>query len=1252
MPVLTDEDVGISSSKILTDEDVGISQPKPESNPYLMGGLTPVQDVTPSILPEPKPIEAPIGSVKDFRGIALPLDVESKLRADTLAKEGIATLNLDQFNPTPKLDPGELSRLGMYPQLAKVVAGTQQAVSGLVDFFLTPEGAATGIFGAVPALTKPIAQSFLASMAAEAPGQVKRAYDAVQKGDYETVARELTGLAISGTMIGGALIKGESPIVERAAEVGPATEQAVKQQEGVPNASSQPETSKLHENVPPLTGEGQQTVPVQEGGQGIQPAKETTEVAQEQNTPEQMAARAEEALAQKGSNEKAQGQEIQKENVLNKPKAELSPGEYLAQSGEVEPMAALREHYEEIRKAVKEHKPVNAEAASKYEPDVPGSTQTVGEFLQEHTNYTLSEDGKAYVYKPSKWTKEAREAHEKATLPQNPKEPAVSEQAPPQAEAPKAIGEVQSPGPGEAGPVTPVTEPVTEQTQSQSPQAQAVIGTSPESQRIGITPAPAMHAVLAAPTGRLLPELQAKLRGMSGESLPRITMGDRLAGEAGVRYGSSQIFGPYAAEDLSHRVLPDDSGIDPSTFGAALTEQQLRGRRASFQAQANAASTPAEAAKFQEMANNVKTLVGRAPFRTEADLLAFVNRPEVREAVNRLDALYAQEIDPLAASAGLDVQNKPQVGALFDNGFINLFVPKEGGVPANKIAVGRTVANPAATMKKGTKFQRQRTGSSERYGINFHDMVANAYSGFLEVARKNDFDKALVDGGLAVIGKESPGPDWTSFPYEKTRVLGFNEGDLAFKKTTNNSIWLRKDLAQEYEIVSNLARNPFGKATSVMLGGWLNRFQMAGVLDAGFHSRALIKGLLEAPSSGLASEAGLSALARLDIVPKVARLVRTLFTDKIETRAKLADLANIGALSAKRPGINPINKAVKFVEENVRLTLGDIYDELAQEGRFPATETGKREFINRGLQYNMRLQSHTIRALRQTAIGPFVTAGRAGLARGVRRYALMDWAPPNDMPSRAWIAGNVLTKAAGTALLIGLANQLRTGTWTGRPGTPLGNIDVGNDDKGKIISITAADLLGNESRGGRAMGLRALIQSRRQGLSWNDTSAAMLRESINTLTHPILGPAVQAVYTGLTGQHLGVDLPESPAPLPGQSKIMARAKAAGEQLNPLVGAAEQVAGAKPERSPLETMAGAAGVVKTSPQQGNMPKIIHRSQLNTWVDSTLKQARQQGTASQQAAFLNTELRKLSYSDRQIALKEMKQHVPENVRARLR
>lgn len=768
-----------------------------------------------------------------------------------------------------------------------------------------------------------------------------------------------------------------------------------------------------------------------------------------------------------------------------------------------------------------------------------------------------------------------------------------------------------------------------------APIAQTLTLPGPVEDRIGVTPAGAAINSITAPLASLPAHIEGTLRTISGETMPKTTLANNEAGQAGARYGSTQVWAPFAAEQMSHEVLPEGSAVNPEKFGAALTEDALRGRRKFFQRAANDALSKGdlkEAERFQDAADAVKTVVGpNSPIKTEAELLAFTSEPEVQAAVERHNQLYASKIDPLAEEAGLDTSAKPTGGGLFPKGaFVNLFVPQEGGVLSRRTT---GTVNPIATMKRGSRFSLRRSGASEKYGVNYHDMIANAFGGFAEVARKNEFDKALVDAGLAVIGKDRPGDNFTFFPYERRKLLGLEENQVAWRKTVNKNIWVRNDIAREYETVSNLYRNPFSKLGSNIIGNWVNRYQMLGLLDATYHTRALVKGLLEAPLP-TGADPVISSL-RLDVLPKAARLVKNFFLDQAEKRSQLTELANIGALSqhAAYSWKAPVKSAVRFVEENVRLTLGQMFDELAKEGRFVANETNKREFVNRGLQYNKRFQGPIVRALRQSAIGPFVTAGRAGLARGIRRYALTDWARPTTLPNRAWIAVNVLSKAAGTALLVGIANQLRTSTWTGRTGTPIGTVDTGTDDKnGAPIVFDLTDMLGNEMRGARAFGLRALVEGKRVGLSNADIADSMVRESANALLHPMLGPMPQAGWTALTGERLGVGLPGAPKVLEG-SQALSNVKTAAEELNPYIAAGiERLSGKEPAAQAGKRTAQALGV-KTGQKPEtveNLPEIVHGRRINDFVEWLAKEARKK-PMDERKDFIDDQLEPLDRED---------------------
>lgn len=122
--------------------------------------------------------------------------------------------------------------------------------------------------------------------------------------------------------------------------------------------------------------------------------------------------------------------------VEAKPPELMTPREYLAQAGEVEPMAALRQQYGEMQRAYRERKPINAEAADKYEPDIGGSTQTVGQWLMDR-GYV--KEGDRYVYKGK--PVEAKPAEPTKPGPQAPAQP-VEAAAKAQAEIPEPLKKI------------------------------------------------------------------------------------------------------------------------------------------------------------------------------------------------------------------------------------------------------------------------------------------------------------------------------------------------------------------------------------------------------------------------------------------------------------------------------------------------------------------------------------------------------------------------------------------------------------------------------------------------------------------------------------------------------------------------------------------------------------------------------------------------------------------------------------------
>jgi hypothetical protein len=726
--------------------------------------------------------------------------------------------------------------------------------------------------------------------------------------------------------------------------------------------------------------------------------------------------------------------------------------------------------------------------------------------------------------------------------------------------------------------------------------------------------------------------LKDSLLTRAGRDMPKTTALSQPAGEAGVRLAASVEAAPHLARYFSERVLDGLKEVDADKLGAAITEEQLRGRRDTLINEAHkamAAGDEAAAHSFLDEASKVKTVIGSA-FKTEGELADFVTRPDVLEAARRIREQYKNEIDPLAAQTGLDPAAKPATGGLFGEPlFFNLFGLQEGAIPEWFKPTGKNslqILGSTPGMTRGTRFAKTRTGTAQGYGTNFHDMVQNAYRGFLEAARKNEFDQKLQAAGLASTFER---PGWT-------KAMG------SFGK----ELWLDPRVASEYGIANRAYKSGWEHLGLVKLQSVANKYQMWGMTDAIIHVKGMAKALWESPDSQLKTDTGIGVLLRSDLALKAYRAFQSATDTHLERLRKMAELANIGALDA-HPTMawhhwitNPLSPAVSKTIQGIKLILGDTYDRMAAQGVTKWSETGKREFVNQGLQYNKRLQGHFIRNLRDFQVGPFATAAKARMVRGAKAMALSPWLEGADTASKAWLRANMVSKMVGNGLLIGAVNYAISKTMFPR-GTKLGDIDTSQKDKhGNPLHVKALDTLSALGPGLRQSGIGAAIEAKRSGLSNVQAFEAARRDVINTQLG-WLGPAPRFAYGATIGQHLGVGLPAYPAAPPGQSQGILNLKTASQELNPLYATSLQSAlGGEPQKDFGEQLRGLLGVVPgMKPQlQERLPRIVTAGEFNRYMDSFAAQVRKAGPG-ERSKVIREGLAKLSGQNKAKALAEL-------------
>lgn len=786
------------------------------------------------------------------------------------------------------------------------------------------------------------------------------------------------------------------------------------------------------------------------------------------------------------------------------------------------------------------------------------------------------------------------------------------------------------------------------------------------------------------------------LGGVAGKTFPRTTLKSRQLGELGARWISSQIAAKPKAEVFAADVL-GNSGIEPRHLGAALTEDNLRSIKQAFNDKADEAEnrheliadlrgelenlkdmdaedpaikadkqkaqkeiarlkalTDEDVALFRDKANAVQSFIGTKnfPFKTEEEYQAFLDNPKTQEAVERHKSLWQAVVEPQYKEAmGLDPDLELPSRGLQTGARINLRAVLENETGRDVVRTANR-GNLLGTLRKKSPFGVRAKGTGEAYHVNYYDLMENTFGKQLEIANKNAFERALVDEGQAVIAP--PGESVTiegqpavPFPLKRQRIVYPGGGG----SSRNEMLYVNKKLAREYRIAANVDMPP----PPVVVRGVahaLNTSALAGATDATTHVLNQVSTLATLPgaSGRLLHDTMLSiAPGRPDIFVAVGRALAKGFRDN---RAQLASLAEIGALRAHEeptgiPGLRQLSQLVHWMDKTTRLALDDAYKRLAADNLVENSETARREFVNQVGQYNKRAQSYYKRWFRDTGLGPFVTAGTTFNTLGVRAVTLNPGVKTTTLPAAIAVRANMLAKLAGTAATVAIANYLLTkdkgGGVLGRPGIPLGDIDLGTDDKnGRPNRIAIFSMIG-PGRGMRVTGARGFIQGKMLGLPTGTAMQGAERDMINSAFSPWAGPPVKFLTTAATGHATAVDVPRvSPVVPPGQNQFASNLREAMVQANPVV------AGVKKGFEPGST--GWTEALKSQlprfiPQPGKPPEmmkdypgIVRRAQANTFIEDVIARARKMEPEARRAYLLDQVNRLEQPQDRQKAMKE--------------
>ena len=726
------------------------------------------------------------------------------------------------------------------------------------------------------------------------------------------------------------------------------------------------------------------------------------------------------------------------------------------------------------------------------------------------------------------------------------------------------------------------------------------------------------HDLMPEPVATRWERLKGWAGSLTGKTMPRTTLANREAGEAGAKYLSARVSGPLLARSAAAKVL--EGGVDENVLGAVLTEDNLRSIAQDKAARGDDSPT--------------LTLVGEGRyFPTEEAYQAAMSDPLVKEGIARHQETFSPQMDEMFRQAqNMAPDEELPTRGLQTGARINLKAILEGEtVPEASHGNAGPRGNPLGTLQRKTQLARQAKGTGQAYDINYRNIVANSYAKMLDIASYNEYVRALEKSGLAVIGKpgqigvEIGGQPTEAFPLRRRTVIINNEGQ-SFTVPQDKTIYLRRDLAKEFRGATNIDA-PLSGNLIRQVNRTINWSAIAGLTDATAHSLNLTTFLLTRPGIGgdslreaIASTGGFGTVAVVSerLIAKAIAQVR----GDLSVQERTGALAEIGAMRQPHEGTKWYQiggRALSYYDRLTRLVADDGFSFLVEKGLAEDTPTARREYINQVGQYNRRAQPPIMRALKDSGVSPFIVAGKSMAVLHARLVSQGSGVKATGNAQALALRGMVMARMVGTLATVQAINYMITGQIGGRKGTPWFAVDTGKDDEnGKPIVVDIAGRLFGYTRAARMTGIKSMVTDLQNGLTPGQAVNDGLKDISNSLISPVAGPPVRFAVGALTGHPTAVGFPRQyPAVPPGQSQMLSDFEYAMGYSNPV--SSGYLEGAR--RHPGDWLAQFYNFANRQlpgvlPKTGtraetleNLPHIVNAAQLHDYIDWSAREARQ-------------------------------------------
>jgi N12 class adenine-specific DNA methylase len=367
--------------------------------------------------------------------------------------------------------------------------------------------------------------------------------------------------------------------------------------------------------------------------------------------------------------------------------------------------------------------------------------------------------------------------------------------------------------------------------------------------------------------------------------------------------------------------------------------------------------------------------------------------------------------------------------------------------------------------------------------------------------------------------------------------------------------WLAKELEPVLEPDGNASKIP---NMAERITGLLNTFALQGLFDPVFHSTNVLGTLVvKTPFAGtgiLSKTIGNTPVTK--IFTAILNTIRQDVTseDALRIIQHLADLALIpgrfgketySKTYAQETGATLRNFTfgpALFGPHGLDIKARVLMYRVAHDINPDISDTELVEFIRNLGEYNRELEGRLERILKDTALGPFATAGAT-----MYRNSVTPWLGGGKMPKAAPWSGKleplngIIPRGAGLRLslllsgsAIGLiamwmvANKVLTGKWTGNQlfktdiTGPLRDSQVGRAIWGSNAhpgTINWAFFSPLADRGGRTLGISSAYATAMAGGTFGQSLESAQKDMFNSVGHPMTsGPLFKALFVATFGK--------------------------------------------------------------------------------------------------------------------------------------